>query len=384
MAISLGIYPIFPRSKTSQKTPHFSAPGAGRIKPCPQVFQQNGLWSSALSHVGHVALPWFYDGGNDPNHGNHSLNCSGLTTKPNLQFCHLANRPQFMGHPIIYRLYPNKSPCLSYIYIYTHYVYIYIIYIYTYIHYVDVYIYIHTLCIYIYTQYIYIYLCIHVSSFTIIYQNCNIRLQTIICYIFDASTHLFLPMILVSSARNWATGDRTAKHLVLSVRERWVDDRQQTAVDQLCEFHLKLLNCGIDPTDTTDEQTVEDWTKSLDLAQSSGTALQRTKPCSCDLWRTKHWFRMVETLRFLGWYISYRIWSRELHTSIFCFQLYIYIYTHLYTHKISFPSCVLKTVSPRHFFRNQQSAWHFVAMPKFQAAQVSVKVMCENAGQLRH
>ena len=125
--------------------------------------------SLSTKAVPHVGLPWFYDGETIPTMATWQFGskiggdlplvvfqcilswvgmgsigqCSELTTKPNLQFCHLANRPQFMGHPIVYRLYPNKSPCSSNTYI--QYTYIYTIYIYKY----NIHIYIYNIHIYI-------------------------------------------------------------------------------------------------------------------------------------------------------------------------------------------------------------------------------------------
>jgi hypothetical protein len=142
--------------------------------------------SLSTKAVPHVGLPWFYDGETIPTMATWQFGskiggdlplvvfqcilswvgmgsigqCSELTTKPNLQFCHLANRPQFMGHPIIYRLYPNKSPCLSYIYTIYIYIYTYNIYIYNVYIYIQ-YIYIQYIYIAIYTQYIYCYIYIY-------------------------------------------------------------------------------------------------------------------------------------------------------------------------------------------------------------------------------
>ena len=72
------------------------------------------------------------------------------------------------------------------------------------------------ICIYMYIyMYIYIFICIHVSSFTIIYQNYNIRLQTIICHIFDASTHLFFvtndTCQLSKELSNWRSDSKTPR-----------------------------------------------------------------------------------------------------------------------------------------------------------------------------
>ena len=181
--------------------------------------------SLSTKAVPHVGLPWFYDGETIPTMATWQFGskiggdlplvvfqcilswvgmgsigqCSELTTKPNLQFCHLANRPQFMGHPIIYRLYPNKSPCLSYIYIYiynTH-IYIHTIYIYIYNVYMYIqYIYIYTIYIYIYiviyTQYIYIYIyCYIYIQYIYIYNIYTIYIYTYIQYIYIYTIYIY-------------------------------------------------------------------------------------------------------------------------------------------------------------------------------------------------
>ena len=282
-----------------------------------------------------------------------------------IQYTYIYIYIQYIYIYTMYTIYIYK-----YIYIYIYNIYIYTIYIqYTYIHIYNTYIYtiyIYIYTIYIYTIYIYMYIfiCIHVSSFTIIYQNCNIRLQTIICHIFDASTHLFLTndtCQLSKELSNWRSDSKTPRSFGAWRALSWF--WQQQSINS-ANFTWNFSNCGIDPTDTTLW-----WTdRGLDQIPWSGPIL----------WYSKHYKELspavaiyggpnigLEWLKHYGFLdgISHIAFDRENCIHSFFVSNYIYIY--LYTHKISFPSCVLKTVSPRFFFRNQQSAWHFVAMPNF-------------------
>jgi hypothetical protein len=215
-------------------------------------------------------------------------------------------------------------------YIYTYNIYIQYIYILLYIHNIYILLYIYT--IYIYTIYIYVY--IHMYSCIIIYHHLP-ELQ------YPATNHhlsyfwCFNPPFF----NQWyLSAQQGTEQLEIGQQNtsffRCVKSAElilAAAVDQLCEFHLKLFKLW-DRPNWYNSLMNRPWTGPNPLIWPNPLvqqALQRTKPCSCDLWRTKHWFRMVETLRFLGWYISYRIWSWELHTFIFCFQLYIYTYTRI-------------------------------------------------------